>query len=519
MLPPRLIILLCLMLTPACAARGPSPALVGELAKADTLLHEGCFRCLEAALSTYERLAVAPRGPAAAAEGALRAEVLLALRAKELGLPADSYLTRARERLAAAAPGRPTAALMQAYVDLAALVVGENSGFDPEERQERQRARNASAARRGARLALDAHLDTDIVAAYVALAFDCEDARTRKELNNGERFISRYGTIPLLRHRLALCAFAVGGVGAVREQDPRWVDTLFFEGRREMSTRPVADVQKASAFFAGARDAFPDSFAVQMALGTAQNALSEYAAALATFDGVLAKTPTHRDALLGRLTSLSYMNMHPDAIAAATRMIELGTWHIGDAYYWRAWNRYHTYALDAAWTDVEAATKLLINSSVYTLAGFIAYARREHDTAIDRFDRAYAMDRSNCEAVWTAGLVHVDDQGWQPAAPKFSQAMVCYTAAAVQAREEIAQTEASASSETLKARRIAVAQKRVDTAEHRKAQAAFNAAQCYVRLSQKALALNHVDVAAEHPLLREKAVALRSSIEKLPDGR
>lgn len=40
------------------------------------------------------------------------------------------------------------------------------------------------------------------------------------------------------------------------------------------------------------------------------------------------------------------------------------------------------------------------------------------------------MDATNCEAVWTAGLVHVDLEDWTAGAPKFSKAMTCFAAAA-----------------------------------------------------------------------------------------
>jgi tetratricopeptide (TPR) repeat protein len=513
----RSAVIFLLLSSAGCAARGPGPAVVAELGKADALVRDGCHRCLENALAIYERLAAAPRAPIDAARGAFRAELLLALRAKELGLPPERWLARARERLASLPAVPPPQPSPRDYLDAATLVVGETSGFDPEERARRgQRFRTATPDLvPPARQALETAIDIDLTAAYVALSVDCEDARARKALKP-ERYRDRYGDIPLLQHRLALCAFGPAGVGAVRERDPRWIDTQFFEGRLEMTRRPVADVAKAAELFTSARADFPGSLAIAMALGTAQNALSEFQAALATFDDVLATDAVHRDALLGRVMSLSYLNRHPDAIAAATRMIELGTWHVGDAYYWRAWNRYHVYELEPAWTDIEHSTKLLVNTSVYTLAGFIAYARKQLDTAIDRFDRAYAMDSTNCEAVWTAGLVHVDQEAWTSAGPKFSRATTCFVAAAAQARDEIAQTQQATYAEAVKARRIAAAQKRVDTSEHRKAQAAYNAALSFVRAQQKTLALNHVDVAAEHSLFKEKAAALRATIEKLP---
>lgn len=84
-----------------CAARGPSPALVAEVGKADVVMSAGCYRCLEEALQIFERLASDPRGPQRARRGAFEAAVLLAVRSKELGLPFETFLMRARAHPAA----------------------------------------------------------------------------------------------------------------------------------------------------------------------------------------------------------------------------------------------------------------------------------------------------------------------------------------------------------------------------------------------------------------------------------
>jgi tetratricopeptide (TPR) repeat protein len=252
-----------------------------------------------------------------------------------------------------------------------------------------------------------------------------------------------------------------------------------------------------------------------MAFAETQHLLGEHAVALAGFDDVLRSEPTHRDAWLGRVTSLSHLGRHHDAIAAASRLLELGVWHVGDAHYWRAWNRYHVYELDRAWADVEQATRLMVNTSVYTLAGVIAYARRELATSIDRLDHALQLDAGNCDAAWTAGLVHVDQEAWARAGDRFSHAMRCLTMAAAEARRDITALDATGDTPVTRRRRAA-AQKRAEGSEHRAAQSAFNAAQSFLRLGQKDRALAHLSEAAAHPLLKEKAVALRQSIEKVP---
>jgi tetratricopeptide (TPR) repeat protein len=215
---------------------------------------------------------------------------------------------------------------------------------------------------------------------------------------------------------------------------------------------------------------------------------------------------------------------HPDAATAATRVLDLGTWHIGDAYYWRAWNRYHLKEYETAWADVENALKGVSNSRVYMLAGLIAYARTELPTAVDRFDRAFQIDPTACDAVWMSGLVNIDQQQLASAAPKFTRAMTCFISSAAALRQNLARLEEQIATRGTPAsardtRQMDRLRRDADNADERSAQSAFNAAQCYARTGDRGLAINLVDVAIGHPRMREKAEALKSAIEKLPKNQ
>jgi tetratricopeptide (TPR) repeat protein len=517
----RLVWVLVLLTAAGCASRKPSPQLVAELARAQSLVTAGCFRCLEEALSTFERLAVAPGAPLEAKREAFNAALLLAVRSRELGLSDTVALERARH-WSLDAPLTPSGLPPAAYFDALRLVSGELTGYSPDERERRGQERRSLWTTDGtvppARRALTPAVQTDVVAQYLALAIDCEDAQARKTLDIAPILARHQG--PLMQFRAALCSRTTDALttemASLRAADPRWLETYFFEGAREMSRYPAPDVGRAAELFALAHEAFPQSHAITLALANARNALSEYDVALALFDRVLLDQPTHRDALLGRVLSLSYLNRHQDAIRSATQLVDLGMYHQGDAYYWRAWSRYRVHLLPPAWDDVTDATKVMVNTSVYTLAGFIAYAQQRLDVAIERLAEAYRLDNTNCEAVWTEALVHVDQEAWAPASGRFVIAVKCFAGAAQQARREIEVARTAEWAEPLKARRLATAQKQLETAEHRAAQAAYNAAGSYARRGQKADALVHLEFAAQHPLLKEKAAALRASIEKLP---
>jgi tetratricopeptide (TPR) repeat protein len=507
-----------LILVAGCAARGPSPQTLAELGRADALVRQGCYFCLKDALAAYERLAASPRPPAEALPGAFNAAVLLTVRAKELGLPSDQRLTHARD-LATRLP-TPAAGVVApaALVDAAAVVVGETSGFDPEERQQRvpRRPVTQQPVALPQRVALEPALATSLVAEYLALAIDCDSLLSRETVQVGD-LMAKHASTPLMRFRVALCGRR-DAIAALRAADPRWAEAFFFEGGAEMtvSREKAADPEKALPLYVAAHDAFPESIAMTLAVANVNDSLANFEPALAAFDAVLATSPAHRDAMLGRVKSLSYLTRHAEAIDTATRMIELGTWLIGDAYYWRAWNQYNLKAFEPAWDDVEQAIKLQSNSAVYMLAGLIAYERKDLPTAIQRFDRSYELDATNCDAEWMSALVHVDQKSWGDSSPKFTRAMSCFVSTAATAREDLARLEVSKQTPAQKAKRAATLRNRIETAEERSAQSAFNAAQCYALVGNKPMALTHVDVAMAHPKMREKAAALRAAIEKMP---
>ena len=492
-----------LALSAACAPKTAAPPQsAAELARAESLLRTGCYTCLKEAHAIYTKFKNVKSVDDTA--------VLIAVRERELGIPAELAM--------------PPSVL----VDAASLVIGETSGMDAIQRavltgKGRPPIEKDNAVRR----ALDPLVGTDLAATYVALAIDCESPQLVQTVDMAG-LTKQFENVPLIQFRLARCGrpAIAPKLEALRAADPRWTDTLFWEARSALAGSPTTgvDLTRAISLFAEGRAAFPASLAMAMGWANANLAVEEFDAALSGFDDVLAKFPTHRDALIGRVTALSYLLRHPDGIVAATHVIELGTWHIGDAYYWRAWNRYHLKEYEPAWEDIETATKGVSNSSVFMLAGLIAYARKDLPTAVDRFDTAFKVNPTACDAVWMSGLVNIDQELLVPAAPKFARAMTCFTSSAAALRDNAARVERQVAARGTPAtaretRQIERLTRDAENADERSAQSAFNAAQCYARTGNRGLALNLVDVATDHPRMREKAEALKSAIEKLPKDR
>src|SRR5688500_10253833 len=78
-------------------AAAPAPAPSAPVLDVDALLSAGCYRCLEAAFATLQEQ---PRTSTAQdREAAFQLAALLALRAKEIGVPYAPWVARATEVL------------------------------------------------------------------------------------------------------------------------------------------------------------------------------------------------------------------------------------------------------------------------------------------------------------------------------------------------------------------------------------------------------------------------------------
>jgi tetratricopeptide (TPR) repeat protein len=414
-----------------CAVKAPiQPPYIAEMLKGEALLSDGCYTCLQQSLALFEKALALKTPPPGAAEKAFDAALLLWLREKELGMPSDGSLARARRLLVAS---------RQPVFDAAQLIIGDTTGLDPEMRaQVTGRGRPPLEMNNPARRALDPSPEMDLAARYVALSIDCEQQKLIESVDM-RAMTSNYSGVPLMRYRLAACGRLTSpNVGQLREGDPRWTDTLGAEARRELASSAgrAIDFPKVLALYAQGRTAFPASLMFTMAWANTNLMAEEYESAFTGFDDVVTRFPEHRDALNGKMQAQSYLLRYTDAIATATRILELGTWNIADANYWRAWNRYQIKAYELAWIDVENAMKGLSNTRVTMLSGLIAYARKDLPTAVVRFDNTFKADPTACDAVWMSGLVSIDQNELSIAAPKFTRSMTCFVSSAAALRQD-----------------------------------------------------------------------------------
>jgi tetratricopeptide (TPR) repeat protein len=413
-----------------CATRGRQNAPSDDLVRAEQLVTAGCYRCLEEAFAVYERQLQDTRRPSVALRhAAFETAVLLVLRQRELGIPSDVMLQKARslEDLPSRAPGHLPPKLLVALAD---LTPGDIAAADPDDvasRNTRERREELAALR-----SQPAHTaqPPSVLESYLALAFDCNDAQTRRGMQ-GEELRKQFEAVPLLRYRVAACGFGPrDSFSIIRQADPRWVETAFFDGRAEASGRRP-NLRAAIDLLTIARDAIPESAAVSLTLAHAQR---------------------------------GYGDLSP-------------------------------------------------TTNVYTLAGVIAYDRKQLDVARELFLQARKADSSNCTAHSYFALVGAAQNNWPVATPVFSQAMTCFASAAADAQTELEAIARSDFDEVFKARLIAQQQKTIVESELKAAQAAYNAARGLVREGRRDEAIAHLQLALRHPEVKAQAQALQKLIE------
>jgi len=226
---------------------------------------------------------------------------------------------------------------------------------------------------------------------------------------------------------------------------------------------PPADLDEALRWMQSARAAFPASLAIATSLARVHDDREEWNDALTTYEAVIAALPQHRDALLGRTIALSHLARHDDAIASATRMIELGDWLLGEAYYWRAWNEFSLQQYPPAREDTDRAKSRMINASVFVLSGLVEWNLLRLPTAESELEEALKMDFGRCDAARYLGRVRVQRNKAPEALAAFKQAIQCFDLSITVRRKIIADLQAGTGTDATKARLIAGHQRAIDS--------------------------------------------------------
>jgi tetratricopeptide (TPR) repeat protein len=437
----RAVLILALTITAtACAARTIPPSSPPQAFDdaADRLIRQGCYRCLEQA---YE--GAQSRG---ARMQAFEAAALLTLRSKELGLPSEMWLERARDLAGA----DTTLSLYLEVVDAIPpdrLSENREALFDVRRRnrvrgsfemwRERLRDGSASDAFRG-------YLEVSLICAFGTLK------ETPDSFSDAPEPVT---LTPLFQYALGNCDATLGPrLSALRTADPDFVDADYPLGRYALEDPVNPDAEESLERFESASRAFPRSPAITTRIGNLYRLWEDWTPALVAFDAALAVAPNHPEATIGRAVSLSQLERSEEAIETATRLIDGGQWLLGEAYYWRAWNHLRLNNFQLARADADRARTLMSNAAVLVLSGVIEWRLGRLESAEKDFEGALAIDLGECEAAFNLGVVRDQLKKLPEALAAFKQAGQCYDLSIVLRREAIDKIRKGNGTDTFKAR-------------------------------------------------------------------
>jgi tetratricopeptide (TPR) repeat protein len=428
------------------------------------LVQRGCYKCLEEAFATASA--------SGANESAFQAAILLTLRSKELGLPFTQWLERARALL-------PADSGWGQY-----LVIAESAPQDPLSTDRdailgfRRRTRDDIDA---ARRALTTGPGSAVFLAYVDLSIVCGPTFVDERDGAVTAVLQQFGEVALLRYRAGVCG-QTALLADVLVQDADFADVHLELGRAALQ-RERPDYDEALRHLRQAQAAFPASATIVATIGNIALQREEWADALAAFENTLTLVPSHRDALLGEAIGLSHLNRHEDAIVAASRLLDLGSWFISDAHYWRAWNEYRLGRMAEARADIDRARALRRDAPTLVLSGIISWREGRLAAADAEFTDALNMDFGQCEAASYLGGVRAEQQRWQESLAAFQHAAQCFELAVLTRRKAVAELAASSESAAAVARQVASHERAIAEADARRVEAITNVASIERRIT------------------------------------
>jgi tetratricopeptide (TPR) repeat protein len=424
----------------------------------EALIDRGCFRCLELALARAEERRQTPL--------AFEAAVLLALRAIELGMPSDEWIARART-YADASPERAQ------YLEMATGVPPDPlRGLRDDllvETQIRNRIQQQLASVVSWYDVLQTGSHSDVFRRYLELTLICAVDRRPERFERLDALVPRLPDLPVLKYRVGVCDDRYQSqLRSLQQEVPEFVDADFALGRYALRNPTSSDPDEALRRFRSAAAAFPTSTAIPMAIGNVFQSWEDWANALTAFDQALALLPSHPDARLGRVISLSNLDRHDEAIASATELIDAGRWHLGQALYWRAWNYFNIGNNQAARADADRTRTLMVNPAVFLLSGLIEWRFLRRDSAETEFQEALKMDFGQCEAAFYLGGVRVELRKVPEAIAAMNQARQCYDLAITVRRKLFEDAMAKAATPAAKARESARHERAIALVEKRR---------------------------------------------------
>jgi len=498
------------------AATTPPPVdWTARLAEADSLLAAGHYTALRDARRIYgealEALAV-PAKRAAVAERLVRAAIALELRRKDLGVLTDG-------------PGPETGALTAAdaslarYKDWLELVAGlpnkikGSPGIDQTGGRTLDQQLDWIAARVPAiDKALEAQAAADDLAAALRLTLRREFGFKFQDQLDRAALRDRHAASPLAAFQAAVCpAFEAGELETLLRYEPGFVEVHYYLGDEALLGGRLLTAER---HYLAVHEKIPESLSVLISLAKVAFQMEETEACLEWNEKALSLLPVYRDALLGKSLALGYLGRNEEALAVLSRLLELGTYYMGEGRYWTAWNLNELGRLEEARRAIASARVFLVGvADVAGLSGVIAYRQGRLDDAEKDLREALDLDPSGADAAYHLGRLYADRKDWLNSGIYFAGAAMSYEDQEKGLEKKIEEIEGSEMSADRKARLVIKKRVQILAIQATKATCQYNGAAGYHNAGSFDRALELARMAAAHPAFAEKAAELIKIIQ------
>lgn len=509
-----------LLLAAGCAPKtlAPDPGLfalqqaVVAAGRAEARVLDGCYKCLLEARDTYTSLLDGPLAESVRPR-LFEAALLVTLREKELALPFESSLTRAK----AAAEGLPEYFSADRLLAIVEAIPPEVAGWGVLPVQEFTRARSTFAMRSAGEVAWVATSALQpAVRTYLSLAVVC--AEIPGPFRDQRAVLPTPEDPPLVAYRRATCRNRQSAekLQELRVSVPDFTELAYFLMRTQADRLILGtNWQEFRGLLGTSLDALPDSPAVTYVAGRGRQLLGSCPQALALYDRTIELTPRHEDAWLGKTMCLSFLGQREASIGAATTLLALKSEaYARDAYYWRAANHHQLKNLAAARSDIDNAKRRGATIEIATLAGIIEYEQDALEEARRDLRAAQRMSDLACAPTWYLGLVHIKAGEWPDAGSAFEKAVSCYRQSVLDATSKLnGLADNSTVDPDYKRQQVAALQAAIVEYTRQQRASAINAAMCLTNagdLSRNDLLLA---IAAEDPDLAPEIERLRTHIK------
>jgi len=510
-----LLLTLALFLVAVCATRQavsppptmeeapPQPGALSNLdekaAEAESLATRGGFVHLRRAFSLYQAIEkVAPDRGRFAADYAMTA-LLLAARAKEVGVRNDAYLAKARELVQSEESLAALAPALEIVDVMPVRTLGVWHDSPGQEALPEKKTADSEAS------------GTDLTASPVAGPFFAYCHAVQQEQSD-QNDAAKAGLDEALRifpdsfllkfKRATLPPADLRLLEEISRKEPEFFESFFEQGQIALAGGALITAER---HLLRAEEGVPESPLVAILLASVNFGTEEYDRSLAFYEKTLDLAPAYKEALLGKAICLSCLGRPTEAIPILEDLLARGPALKGECLYWLATNLREIGDRERAAAEIEKAKTALPVARVFTLAGTIALERDFLGAAEKDLKVAVGLDSGESEAFFGLGKLYARRSVWIDSALNFMLSSYGFEFEEKQTLAKIGQVEESMMPEERKGRLLARKKSQLEKTRLTKATAQFNAAAGYYNAGDVNNALTWVRCAAAHPYFAEKA--------------